>query len=314
MVLSAMFSAAETAIQSLSAARVRFLSEQGKTAKLLKLWPKQRLRVLTTILIGNNLVNITATALATDFVHTQIGGGWALSAAIGVMTFLILTFGEIVPKSYAIGSAETYVKWALPLLTPFYWFTLPFTIVMTKLTRVVIGAFGGSPVFKTHPLTEEEFRFLLAQGSNLDARKGEMLSSIFEFHESMVKEIMIPRTDVKALDVDADNAQLLQAIADDMFSRYPVYEDNIDNIIGVFNVKDLLQYLNEHELDSFKLRKFLRRPYFVPETKKISELFRELQRRKFHIAIAVDEFGGTAGIVTMEDIIEEIFGEIYDEF
>lgn len=316
VVLSALFSGAESAIQSLRRSRIKVMLDGDRVPKLLRLWPEDRLLVLTTILIGNNLVNITAASLATFWVEStfQGTGVWGVSLAIGVMTFVILTFGEIIPKSYAISHAETYVRWFLPILTPFYFLTYFFARAMTRFTRVLLNRFG-SP--KRNPLTEEELRYLLSlshsEGS-LDETKKQMVDAIFEFHDTVAKEIMIPRTDIVAFDINTDPKEIVKTVRRDMFSRYPVYEENVDSIIGVFYAKALLLVLPESEVKDISLRKLLRDPYYIPDSKNISELFRELQRKKLHMAIVVDEFGGTAGIVTMEDIVEEIFGEIYDEF
>ena len=326
IVLSSVFSGSETALTSLGESRIGRLLEtlkaKGRRHRILEFWHTNPNRVLTSVLVGNNIVNIGASALATDLSYKVVTGGapgqggeMALAAAVGVMTFLILVFGEILPKTFAKHNPEKFIG-LLHILVGFYWvFWLP-TVVLEHMTRSLVHLFGGR-VHKDGPsVTDEDIEDLIKQGGregSLDEHKGELLSSVLEFADTLVKEVLVPRTEIIGFEVGDPYDKVISVVREQRFSRYPVYEETVDRIVGVFYVKDMLEEMEGGQIREFDLRARMRPPIYVPETKRISELMRELQRNKVHMAVVVDEWGGTAGIVTIEDIVEEIFGEIYDE-
>ncbi len=324
VVASGVFSGSETALTSLWDARLQGLIERRPLGvKYLERWKAQPNLVLSSILVGNNLVNILASSLATDLSMRWLAGlGVADSAttsiglAVGVMTLLILVFGEVLPKTWAKHNAEKVVG-VLPFLILFYWVSWPLSKLLSLTTHGLVQLGGGSLKPNGPTVTEEEIEFMIQRGTeegSLDAEKEAMLSGVFDLDETMAKEIMVARTDLLGFDATMSLDEVLDAIDRRGFSRYPVYQDNLDNIIGVFYARDLIPYLHSLDRKPFDLRDFVRPPYFVPMTKLLDQLLQEFRRDKVHIAIVVDEYGGTAGVVTLEDVIEEMVGEIYDEF
>ncbi len=311
------FSGTETALTALGDAKARQLRERlGDRGRILDLWIEHPRQVLTTLLIGNNLVNIAATAIATS-AATRLFGSAGVGIATGVMTLLVLVFGEITPKTLAREHAEAVAPFVLRVLWPFYVVSYPVAWAFVKVTGGVARLLGAKSA--RAPVTSEDIDFIIGLGSEVGALEGvkkELLTSVLEFTDLRVKEIMVPRTSVVALDVDTPYDGVLQLIEESEHSRIPVFDGTIDNIIGVLYVKDLLGALRRQTLDAehFDVREYLRSPFFVPEVMKVSRLLTEMQARRTHLAIVVDEFGGTSGIVTLEDVVEEIVGEIHDEY
>lgn len=326
IVLSSLFSGSETALTSFGESRVARMLEtlkaNGKRHRILELWHSDPNRVLASVLVGNNIVNIAASALATDLSYQLVTGGdpgqggeGALAIAVGVMTFLTLVFGEILPKTYAKHNPDRFVG-LLHVLTGFYWLLYVPTVILERLTRSLVHLFGGTVTKEGPSVTDEDIEDLIKLGGregSFDEHKGELLNSVLNFADTLVKEVLVPRTDVIAFEVNDPFEKVVAVIKEERFSRYPVFEETVDRIVGVFYVKDMLERFEGDQIVHFDLRTQMRAPIYVPETKRISDLMRELQLNKVHLAVVVDEFGGTAGIVTIEDIIEEIFGEIYDE-
>lgn len=327
LVLSAVFSGSETTLTALSQTRTRQLLESGgRPAAVLRRWLEEPSAWLTSILIGNNIVNVAASALATS-VAQQVLGEWAgqeaawvspLAVAVGVMTLLLLVFGEITPKTLARAHHERLAVVVLYVLTPWYVVSWPVTRVFMLLSNRV-GRWtnteldGGAPHVR-----EEDIEYLVRLGreeGSISSDRERMLRSVFEFTDTTAREVMVPRTDVVALPRQATGKEVLEVVLDAGHSRLPVYDGSIDNIVGLFYAKDLLRLISARPIDAdFDLRRSLRQANFVPETKLISELLREMQENRIHMAIVVDEFGGFAGIVTLEDIMEEFFGDILDEY
>ena len=325
VIASGMFSGSETALTSLWDARLQGLIERRPWGvRYLELWHRRPNLVLSSILVGNNLVNILASALATDLSMQSLrilgvgdGTGAAIGLAVGTMTLLILVFGEVLPKTWARHNAERVVV-VLPLLMLFYYLSWPLAKLLSLTTRGLVQLTGGSLSPNGPTVTEEEIEFMIqkstAEGS-LDADKEAMLSGVFDLDETMAREIMVARTDLVAFEAHASLDEVLSVIEERGFSRYPVYQENVDKIIGIFYARDLIPYLRGQDRKPFNLRRdFVRPPYFVPMTKLLDQLLKEFRSDKVHIAIVVDEYGGTAGIVTLEDVIEEMVGEIYDEY
>lgn len=317
IVLSALFSGAETALTALGRHRASVLASKGVGG--MRLWLEEPNRFLATILVANNLVNVGASALVTTVAmgflpHTAAGA--VAAAATFFATLLILVFGEITPKMFARQHAERIARLLAPPLEVLSTVLLPGVKVLTTLSNALIRLFGGK-VYKSVPfLTEEELKEIITVGEHeglLEEEEREMIHSIFEFGETKVSEIMVPRIEMVCVDVEMPFREALGVVIEAGHSRIPVYEGSIDNIVGVLYAKDMLAALASGPPPS-SIREIMRAPVFVPEGKLVNDLLRELRREKVHIAIVVDEYGGTAGLVTIEDLIEEIVGEIEDEF
>ena len=316
LTLSAFFSSAETAFTAISKARVRKLEEEGKkgAAQLSKLHSEPQ-RFLATILLGNNLVNILATALATDLAIKAFNSA-GIGIATGLMTFLILVFGEITPKTLAIRHAE---KIALLGARPIYFVGIllyPLARLLIGISQLFMRIMGESAIRGEPFLTQEEIKAMITLGEEegiIEKEERELIHSVFEFGETIVREIMVPRTDMVCLPSNVSVEEALKIALDKGFSRIPVYEGNIDNIVGIFYLKDAVAEVKRGG-GMKRVSEIARNAYFVPETKKIDDLLRELQKHKVHMAIVLDEYGGTSGLVTIEDILEEIVGEIFDEY
>ncbi|WP_312643287.1 hemolysin family protein [Hydrogenoanaerobacterium sp.] len=307
---SAFFSASETALSCMNKIRMQNMADDGnENAKLALRMADNFDRILSTILIGNNVVNLSASSIATVVATVLLGASGAAVSTI-VLTVLVLTFGEILPKSYAKAHAEAIVlKVAKPLhavqviLTPISWFFI-------KLQKSV-----KSKDAQAEPsVTEQELKTIIQNSEVegvLDESESDIIQSVFDFNDTTVQEILIPRVDMTAIDVDDDLNTILEAAVTHGYSRIPVYEDTIDNVIGILYGKDLLEaYVHSKEID---VRSMVRECIYVHRSKKISDLLSDFKRQKLHIAIVTDEYGGTLGLVTMEDILEELVGEIWDE-
>lgn len=324
VVLSSLFSGSETALTSLRDARLEQLLQERRTGNhLLHLWRKTPATVLSYLLVANNLVNILASSLATDLSLRLLGNtsfrAYALALSVGIMTFLILLFGEVVPKTFARHNPRVILMF-LPLLSFFYFLLWPFARVLALVGRGFISLTGGDPSQSMEPVvTEEELEYLIERGGSegsLEVEKQRMLSGVLQLEDRIVKEVMVPRTEVSMFDDRATLSEVMSVISETKFSRYPVFQGARDKIIGLFYARDLLDYFKSSTppAQPFKLRLFVHPPYYVPETKRLDELLREFQREHIHMAVVVDEYGGTAGIITLEDVIEEMVGEIYDEY
>ena len=317
---SAFFSGSEIAFFSLTQSDIDTFqsstsSGEQRVARLM-LTPRQ---LLITIIVGNTVVNITTASLAA-ILTTRICEQFNFNPKIGILlnvvvvTLVILITSEVVPKVIAVRNHLSFSKISGgPLFLLFYLF-YPITFLLTRFTRFVQNSVGFTAE-KTH-LSEEELKTLVEVGAEhgtLEKDEKEMIDSIFEFGETTVKEIMIPRTDMVCIEMNSPLPQILELVKNKLLSRIPVYEDRIDNIIGILYVKDLLPLIGKKKKDRFDLKKLARPPYFVPEQKKIDDLLRHFQKERIHMALVVDEYGGVAGLVTLEDVIEEIVGEIQDE-
>ena len=315
IVLSGIFSGSETALTSLGELKIRHMIEEDKKAKHLVLWLEHPNKGLNTILIGNNIVNILGSVLATDFA-AKLFGDSQIAAVTGIMTLLVLFFGEITPKTFAKHNAAALAPYVIRILKVPYFIFYPFSYGINKLVKWMIKITGGKLDKANHRITEDELEFYISESEKegiLENGKSRMLQNIFDISEIYVKEIMVPRTDMVAIDISDPIDSYMEKILASEFSRIPVYEETVDKIIGILYVKDLLRFVNEDHA-VVDLRKVLRKPYFVPETKKIDSMLSEFQRTRNHMAIVIDEYGGVDGIVTLEDILEEIVGEIWDEY
>jgi len=316
LLLSAFFSASETAIFSANKVKIRHLAEEGnKQALLMRRLLEQPGRAISTILIGNNVVNIGATALATVLAISFFGGSGA-GIATAVMSVLILIFGEITPKTLAARRAEDYSLRISRYIHRLGKILAPLIYIFNLFTNVLIKLLDGSNK-ENQFITEEELRMLVNVGEEegfIDEDEREMIDSIFEFNDTLVREVMVPRIDIDAVNVEETLENVVKLVMRAGHSRIPVYDQTVDDIIGVIYAKDLLQIFFEPAREKTDLKKLMRSAYYVPESKKVRDLFAELRKEKVHMAIVLDEYGGTAGLVTVEDVIEEIVGDIQDEY
>ncbi len=305
--LSGFFSSAETALFSISQTKARHLAKSSsRSATLISDMKKDPHRLLTTILIGNNVVNVGAAALATSLA-IGLFPGYAVGIATGVMTFLILVFGEVFPKSIA---ARNNILIARITIYPIYWLSILFYPVLIFLNFIpyVTGKIKKSP-----RVTEEELMTIVEaveEEGQIKEEEKDLIHNIFEFDDTNASEIMTPRGDMFV--VDANEPLDLRAILASGYTRIPVIEGDIDHIIGIINLKDLYynSVTSEKPID---VRKIMRTPYFVPEHKKLDKLLQQFKKRRNHMAVVVDEHGGVSGLITLEDALEEIVGDISDE-
>ncbi|MEG0014412.1 MAG: hemolysin family protein [Cellulosilyticaceae bacterium] len=312
---SAFFSASETALMSISKVDARHMVEQNiRGAKLVAKLVEDPNRLLGSILVGNNIVNIGASSLAT-VIATQIFNSAGAGIATGVMTILVLIFGEITPKSL---SAQNPQKMALLVARPISLIVSvcsPIVKTLMLVTNVLIRIFGGNVDSSKPFITTDQLKTIVTVSHEegvIEDEEKEMIYNVFGFGDSYTKDVMIPRTDMVAIDIDSTYEEILELYNQEQFSRMPVYQETHDNIIGVLYIKDLLFKRFDHE--HFSVKDFLREVYFVHEFKRIDELFKEMRLKKIGMAVVVDEYGGTSGLITMEDLIEEIVGDIDDEY
>ncbi|MBN1075817.1 HlyC/CorC family transporter [Clostridium botulinum] len=315
LMLSGFFSMSETALMSLNKIRLRHMVEEGVPgAKLVEKLTEDPNKLLGAILIGNNIVNIAASGLAT-MLATNMFGPTGVGIATGVMTVLVLIFGEITPKSIAKQKAESVaLKVGKPIRLTVIIFK-PFVYIFTAISSFFIKILGGDPKASEPFITEEELKTMVGVSEEegvLENVEKEMIFNVFDFADLQVKDVMVQRVDISALDSEATYDDVLKLIKEEQFSRIPIYNQTIDDIIGILNVKDLLMLENPRE--NFKMEKYIREPYYTFEFKKIVELFKEMKKERNHIAVVLDEYGGTVGIITIEDLIEEIVGDIEDEY
>lgn len=312
--LSAFFSASETALISLSKSKVdELVARKVPNGKLLKKLKQNPHRLLITVLVGNNVVNVAASAYAA-VLFTKIFDSNGLGIATGVMTFLLLIFGEITPKAFAHQYAATF---SLFIARPIYFLQILFFPLVWFFDKIVILAnkfIGGKKAFT---VTEGEIVAMLkigAQEGTIEKHERELIENVLEFNDIEVDDVMTPRVNVEAVDCEMTIQEAVDYVIKHSHTRFPVYQGNIDNIIGVISVKELLWCYDHYSVNKKLKGVKLATPLEVPLSKKINKLFREFQRRHLHMAIVIDDYGGTAGLVTLEDLLEEIVGEIVDEF
>ena len=315
LVLSGFFSMSETALMALSKIRIRHMVEEGvKGAKLVEKLTEDPNKLLGAILIGNNIVNILASSLATTLFVSLVGPS-GVGVATAVMTVLVLIFGEITPKSIAKQkSEEVSLKVSKPI-NIIVKILKPFIGIFSFISSLFIRLLGGDPKATEPFITEEELRTMVGvseeEGVLEDVEK-EMIFNVFDFADSQAIVVMVQRVDIVAVDTEATYEEVLEVIKTEQFSRIPVYNQTIDDIVGVLYVKDLIIAVQNKE--GFKVSDYMREPYYTFEFKKIKELFNEMKKTRNHLSVVLDEYGGTVGIVTIEDLIEEVFGDIEDEY
>ena len=319
---SSFASGTETALTAIGDLRARQIVEGGgRRARLLRLWVDHPERVLSSLLVANTIFNIGGGALAGD-VATSLAAAHGLSpatalgVATGLATTAVLFLGEVVPKTVAKRHPVRVALTSIPFVVVLYWVLWPVSTGLVRATHALVLLFGGGRASPGPAVTSEEIEYLIEMGTRegvLDAVKEELLNSVLEFADRVVKEIMVPRTRMVAIDREAPPDQIVRVVTENPYSRMPVYQGSIDNIVGILMVRDIIGELKKGELRAIPFDKLLKPAFFVPEQMKISRLLKEMQRRKTHLAVVVDEFGGTSGVATLEDVLEEIVGEIQDE-
>lgn len=323
LALSAFFSSAETALTCVSKIRIRSLAEEGnKRAQLVKELTDNPSKMLSAILIGNNIVNLSASSLSTMLatkIASQLGAGantaTFVGLATGILTILILIFGEITPKSAATINAE---KMALGDAVIIYWLTrilTPVIFVINHLSHGVMRLMGINPNAQSKAMTENELLTVIDvshEDGVIESEEKEMITNVVDFGDSVASDVMVPRIDIEFMDVESSYEEVLTVFRRDKYSRVPVYEGDKDHVIGVLNLKDVFCYNDIPE--NFSIRKILRRPYFTYEFKNISDLMVDMQKNSISMAMVLDEYGAVAGLITLEDLLEEIVGEIRDEY
>ncbi|MCR5487822.1 MAG: hemolysin family protein [Lachnospiraceae bacterium] len=312
LLLSAFFSSAETALMASSRIRIRALSEQGnkKAEKLLHILDHSP-RMLTTILVGNNIVNLAASALATT-IAMQISLNVGIMTAL--LTLVLLVFGEITPKNAAAANSEKLamayagvVAVLMIVLSPLIWVIDGICRIVARLLKIPLDREGGG-------LTEGELRTIVEVGHEdgvIETEEKQMIKNVFDFGDSRAKDIMIPRIDVVEINMEEDYATVRELFEHEKYTRIPVYKDDTDNVIGIINLKD---FFHVTDPEGFRIKDIMRDAYYTFEMKKTSDLMMEMRKESVSIAIVLNEYGAAEGIVTMEDLIEEIVGEIRDEY
>ena len=314
LVLSAFFSSSETALTTVNLIRIRNLADNGdKAAAWVLKARRDQSKMLGAILIGNNVVNLSASSMLTVLV-TDVFGSQAVGAATGVLTLLVLLFGEITPKTIATLEAEKNALRFARVICLLMTILTPVIFVVNLLSGGVLRLLGVDPNKPTDSITEDELRTIVEVGHEkgvIESEEKEMINNVFDLGDSVARDIMVPRIDMSFVDVEASYEELMEIFRRDHYTRLPVYEDNTDNVIGIINMKDLILL---EDRAAFSVRDYLRQPLFTFESKKLSELMIEMRKTSNNIVIVLDEYGATAGLITLEDILEEIVGDIRDEF
>ncbi|OQY09418.1 MAG: hypothetical protein B6I28_03120 [Fusobacteriia bacterium 4572_132] len=322
IILSGVFSASETALTAFKSIELKKIEKENhKKAAVLKLWLKKPNEILTTILLGNNIVNILASSIATvltgKILATKFGNySHPILITTFLMTTVILIFGEITPKILAKNFPDKISK---IVIMPIYYLSIvsfPIIFILTLISKIITRSFGIKMATENVLITEAEIKSMVIVGEEegiLEKKEKEMIHGVFNFGESSVKDVMVPRINMFAIEGNKTLEEMWDIMLEKGYSRIPVYEEKIDNIIGVVYLKDLLNIAKENKLNK-KIKEFVRKAYFVPDSKLLIELLQSFRTKKVHIAIAFDEYSGTVGMVTIEDLIEEIVGEIEDEF
>ena len=315
LILSAYFSSAETALTKISKLRLRMLIEDGnKKATVLEKVLENPRKMLNTVLIGNNIVNISASSIATFFTQ-RVFNEWYISIGVGILTFLIIIFGEIVPKTIASMHAESTalayaesIRILMILLTPIIFVLNLFSTFILKIFRVRVNLNSKS-------ITEDELRTIIDVSQEeglIESEELDMIHNVFDFGDTCAKDIMVPKVDITMVPIDITYDELINIVKEDKYTRMPVYKDGTDNVVGIINIKDLI--INKIDANTFDIKELMREPIFTYAPIELNDLLLEMRGNDAGMCIVLDEYGLAEGLITLEDIIEEIIGEIRDEF
>lgn len=331
--VNAFFAASEIALISLKDSKIKKMAEEGhKKARQIEKLVGEPSKFLATIQVGVTLSGFLASAVAADsfadrlttWLYPYISSYVALEALSGiiivvitlVLSYFTLVFGELVPKRFAMQHCEAVSMAVIGVLNIVEKLARPFVKFLTFSTNLIIKLFGGDPNATNEEVTEEEIRMMVDLGEEkgtIEVSEKEMIENVLDFNNITASEVMTHRKDIVAIPIEATLGEVVSLMDEEKFTRYPVYEDDIDNIIGMFHSKDIVRYMLNSDLQ-FKVKDVMRPIYFVPDSKMIDEIFHELQKNKMYMAAVVDEYGGTAGILTVEDLMEQIVGNIFDEY
>jgi putative hemolysin len=331
---NAFFAASEIAIISLNDNKIKKMADEGnKRAKYIVKFTKEPSKFFATIQVGVTISGLLASAVAAESFAgrvTNILISWGLNiisqdmlraiiliVITVILSYFTLVFGELVPKRLAMQNPEFFSMASIGLLNFVGKIARPFVNLLTLSTNIIIKIFGADPNANADNVTEEEIRMMVDLGEEkgtIECTEKEMIENVFDFNNTTVSEAMTHRKDIVAIAKDATLEDIIDMVEKEKFTRFPVYEEDIDNIIGMIHAKDLIRYITNKEKKPFDIKDILRQIYFVPESKKTDDTFRELQKNKIYMAVVIDEYGGTAGIVSVEDLMEEIVGNIFDEY
>lgn len=313
LMLSAFFSSAETALTTVNKIRIRSLAEEGsKRAKTVLKITDDSGKMLSAILIGNNIVNLSAASLTTSLAYSL--GGSMVAVCNAALTVAILLFGEITPKTMATIHAEKMSLLYAGIINFFITIATPVIFLINGLSRGVLMLLRVDPDARNNMMTETELRTIVDvshEDGVIESDEKEMIYNVFDLGDAKAKDVMVPRVHVTFADINSTYKELIEIFREDKFTRLPVFEETTDNVVGTINMKDLLLFDNTKE---FHVKDILREAYFTYEYKNISELLVEMRQASFNIAVVLDEYGETAGLITLEDLLEEIVGEIHDEY
>ena len=314
LLLSAFFSSSETALTTVNKIRMRTLAEAGdkRAMRVLRITDDSG-KMLSAILIGNNIVNLSASSLATSLALRYFGSAGA-GIATGILTFLILIFGEVSPKTLATIKADKISLAIAGIIGILMKVLTPFIFIINKLSLGLLFLLRVNPKDAENIMTEEELRTIVdvsQESGVIENEERNMIHNVFDFGDAEAKEIMVPRIDMTFVQADASYQEVLDIFRQDMFTRIPVYEDTTEDVIGIINMKD---FLLQNDTADFSVRNILREPYFTYEHKNTADLFMEMRKSSISLAIVLDEYGATAGLITLVDLLEEIVGDIRDEY
>ena len=313
LIASGFYSGSESVLLSVGVDRAkRIIDDGGPKAKTFKFMIDRPAELLTTILVGNNIVNVILSTMVT-VVTTRILGDSHLGIAVGISTFAIVFIGEIIPKTFGMANAERISIPAIRFLQVNYYTLFPIVHLMSYITKKFLGE---SAVIRAKLITKRDLEYMVSKAGRektIDSKQLDLLSNILEFPTIKVKDIMIPRQEIKFVHADWNYGQLHEYVKINVHSRFPVCEENLDNCIGFLHTKDILT-LDDAQTENFKAKDIAKNPFFVYENMKVQMVFESMNRKKLHLALVKDESGLVVGVITIEDIIEEILGEIHDEY
>lgn len=315
LLFSAFFSSAETALTTVSKITMRSMADDGnkRAAMVLDVVENKKQKMISAILIGNNIVNLYASSLTTTFA-TRVFGSRLVGIATGILTLMILIFGEITPKNLATYKATKLSLLYIPVIRLLITIMTPAIFLLNLVCHGMIRLLGVDPNAKSDAMTEDDLRTIVDvshEDGVIESEEKEMIYNVFDLGDAKAKDVMVPRINVTFADVNCTYAELIEIFKEEMHTRLPIYEGTTDNVIGTINMKDILLF---EDKEHFSIRDILREAYFTYEYKNISELLVEMRSASLNIAIVLDEYGETAGLITLEDILEEIVGEIHDEY
>lgn len=314
LLLSAFFSSAETSLTTVNKIRIKTLADEGnKRAQTLLKIIDQSGKMLSTILVGNNIVNISASSLATTLAIRFFGNN-AVGIVTGVLTLLVLIFGEITPKTMATVHSEKIALAYSPVIWPMMRIMTPVIFVINQLSSLVLKLVRFDPSQADNTMTEQELRTLVDVGHEdgvIESEERQMIYNVFDFGDAQARDIMVPRVDMVSVSLEDSYENIRSVFRTEKFSRLPVYENDRDNIVGIINIKDFLFVENR---ENFQVSSIMYEPYFTYEYKKTSELMMEMREKSISLTIVLDEYGAAIGMITLEDLLEELVGEIRDEY